>query len=453
VEQSDQARRLDAVRRRVERMGLAWREAPGGQSLLVRVPLKGGPLPGPDGTPLPEDRVVVSTVELDRIKCLTPRPLFFLPLLSIAGCATGPEVEERIRRAWRERHAEVTDLREWLEARGCEPQIAGAAPLLEIPLGLDDPEARGRAVDRRILVLSGRGPLSGVALRRAEDRRFPLDPALESCADLELAVTARLEELLRIEERLARQARLAQGGLPPPVRTPRPRRSPRVLLVGKSVAGDASLREALRVGGCVLAAAPGAAEALRAFEGSSFELVISDVDLGRSEGTELLVGLRSVPGLEEVPVVLVDGRPRPERRDLARRLGAAGYLARPLDLPRLEAGLLRLAQAPRRRRFTRYATRIAVHSGSADASVIAAQIGRGGMRLQSEPELAVGDVQDYVVALPHGGDRLEVAGQVVYRVPPGPLESGGVGIQFHEFAPGHEERLVAWLRTLEAGRV
>jgi len=452
VEQPDPTRRLDAVRRRVEHMGLAWREAPGGQSLLVRVPLKGGPLPGPEDSPLPDDRVVVSTVGLDRIKCLSPRPLFFLPLLSIAGCATGPEVEERIRRAWSERHGEVRDLREWLTARGCEAQIPGAAPLLEISLGLEDPEARGRAVDRRSLVLPGRGPLSGVTLRRAEDRRFPVDPALESRADLELAVTARLEELLRIEERLARQARLAAASPSPPLRAARPRRSPRILLVGRGVAGDASLREALRVGGCALATVPGAAEALRTFERKSFELVISDVDLGRSEGAELLVALRSVPGVEEVPVVLVDARPRPERRELARRLGAAGYLARPLDLPRLEAGLLRLVQAPRRRRFTRYATRMAVRSSHAPAPEIAAQIGRGGMRLQSERELAVGEFQDYVIALPHGGERLEVAGQVVYRVPRGPLERGGVGIQFHEFAPGHEERLVTWLRDLEEGR-
>jgi len=453
VERSNPTRRLDAVRRRVEHMGLAWREAPGGRGLLVRVPLKGGPLPGPDGTPLSEDRVVVSTVGLDRIKCLSPRPLFFLPLLSIAGCATGPEVEERIRRAWSERHGEVRRLQEWLAARGCEARIPGAAPLLEISLGLEDPEARGRAVDRRSLVLPGRGPLSGMPLRRAEDRRFPLDPALESRADLELAVTARLEELLRIEERLARQARLAAASPSAPVRAPRPRRTPRILLVGKGVAGDVSLREALRVGGCALATAPGTAEALRVFERQSFELVISDFDLGRSEGTELLVALRSVPGLEEVPVVLVDGRPRPERRELARRLGAAGYLARPLDLARLETGLLRLVHAPRRRRFTRYAARIAVHSPHSHAPEIAPQIGRGGMRLQSECELAVGDVQDYVLALPHGGERLEVAGQVVYRVPRGPLDRGGVGIRFDGFAPGHEERLVAWLQDLEAGRL
>jgi len=59
------------------------------------------------------------------------------------------------------------------------------------------------------------------------------------------------------------------------------------------------------------------------------DLVLAESHLGRFEGVELIPELRTSPGVEEIPVVIVDGELRPERREAARRAGAAGYLVLP----------------------------------------------------------------------------------------------------------------------------
>ena len=56
--------------------------------------------------------------------------------------------------------------------------------------------------------------------------------------------------------------------------------------------------------------APTARKAIAAFQSTSPELVISDFELGRYEGLELIPSLRMATGIEEIPVVVVDDRPR-----------------------------------------------------------------------------------------------------------------------------------------------
>jgi CheY-like chemotaxis protein len=319
---------------------------------------------------------------------------------------------------------------------------------VDVGLGLT-PGARAAVIEPGALVLPGSGPLSGVAVRRPEDRIFrpPVDVA--SPVELELAVTARVEELARLDARLARLDRLrVQRQGPPPQIVSRSRKH-QVLLVGPRLLGDTPLVESLRLRGCRVSAVRGADEALRAFERRSFELVLVESHLGRFEGVEMIPSLRSQRGIEEIPIVVVDTRLRPEVRETARRLGAAGYVTHPIDVPLIEEGLARLLGAPRRRRFTRYMRPLAAQAATAARAELVTELGRGGMLLASERELPIHAVERYRLTLPDGRGSLRVDAEVVYRRRAPDDRCWHLGLRFDAFPDNDEERLVGWLCSLE----
>jgi CheY-like chemotaxis protein len=436
----------EAMRRLLERLDLDCRPAPGGRAWVVRLAIGSQPFAA-EGDSLHADRVLFSTVGKSHIKCLAPRPLFYLPLISIAGCGTAAAVEVRIREAWRARQTELKELRRWLEKLGGSPERPGDVPVVELGFGLEDPDARARFLQRGVAVLPGRGPLSGLSLRRAEDRVFQPDRDIESRLDLDLAMTSRIEALVRLEQRLEREARIHAAPVEAPRVLPPRARSHRVLLVGPRLQNANGLSQLLRVRGYDVTSVLTSGEALDAFLHSSFDLVLTDSDLGRYEGIELIMSLRGLDGVEEVPLVLVDDRHRDERKETARRLGAAGYLTHPIDIQRIQPGLARLVESPRRRRFRRYLERLSVRAGSSDPE-LTCQIGRGGMLLLTERELTSHAVERYELALP-GDDPVGVDGEVVYRMRGSSLQRPAAGVRFHSFSEGDEERLIAYLRSLE----
>ena len=69
----------------------------------------------------------------------------------------------------------------------------------------------------------------------------------------------------------------------------------------------------------------------KAVRSLALDLVICDVDLGRTSGLELCSQLRQQAGMEEVPVMFISGNQSP---DIVRRSHAAGgayYLRKPFD--------------------------------------------------------------------------------------------------------------------------
>lgn len=443
----DRDRQVAAFRRRLESMGLELRVVPGGHALLVRLPARGGPLAGL-GPPLPLRWIVFATVGANRIKCILPRPLFHLPLLSVADCDDPAALEARVREAWSQRIEQLRGAREWLEKLGCAPDPPSATPILTLHPGCHDDAARAAVVEPGALVLPGRGPLSGTPLARPEDRVFRPDADVASAMDLELALTNRLEELARIREREARHGELRAAALDTPPRGGRAERHP-LLLVGRRLLGDTGLIESLRVRGYRVTAVRGAREALGAFAQRSFELVLAESELDRFEGTELVPAIRALPGVEEIPLVIVDTHLRPDLRETARRVGAAGYVTHPVDLPLIEDGLERLLRAPRRRRFTRYARHLGVRAPGLARPEVTQQIGRGGMLLASDREPTLDALQRYTIALPDGGGPLRVDAAVVYRVAGTALRQPRLGLRFDGFPDNDEARLVAFLYTLE----
>jgi CheY-like chemotaxis protein len=177
--------------------------------------------------------------------------------------------------------------------------------------------------------------------------------------------------------------------------------------------------------------------------------VLSEIHIGRFEGIELIPVLRAIPGIEEVPVVLVDDRLRAERREAARQAGAAGYLVRPLDVRKIANGFDQLVRRPRRRRFTRYGQRLAVHRPEGSAPWVTADVGRGGMFLWTEGGATMDPVERFRIALPLAGEAIDVEAEIVHRRSvPGTVRQGA-GLRFRRFARDAESRWIAFLRSLD----
>ena len=196
---------------RLARMGIASELGPGGTTVVGTLAL--GPEPFPTlGEAVQIRSLRFTTTNSQRIKCLEPPALFQLPMLSIAGCESAQEIESRVRTAWKERVAALRRTLAWLEGLGVDARTDGHGGHLAFPLGGEDREARARLVQPDRIILPSRGPLSGRKVQPAGSRLLTIDSPFESSAELEIAVTNRLQRLERNLDRAEarRRAETAQ---------------------------------------------------------------------------------------------------------------------------------------------------------------------------------------------------------------------------------------------------
>jgi len=310
------------------------------------------------------------------------------------------------------------------------------------------------------VVLPSAGPLSGVALSRAEDRLMRVDAAVDSSVDLEIAIATRLEEMARLDRRLRDEERrqsLKRANVAPPATAGntvsgagarRVGSGHRILLVGPKLAAQRTCIESLRLRGYSVHTARSAQRAMDLLAETSPELVFVDVRLDRDDGVELIPSLRQAPGVEEIPVVLVDEQRRPARREAARRAGAAGYLVYPIDVARIAKRVEQLVFQPRRRRFTRYGRRLAARvEGMRDDCLVTA-LGRGGMFVSTDEHLPTRSLRRCRISIPELGGHVKVEAEVLYRVSATGNTQRGVGLRFHAFPARHEPLLIRYLASL-----
>ena len=187
-------------------------------------------------------------------------------------------------------------------------------------------------------------------------------------------------------------------------------------------------------------------EALELYHAASPELVLADIQIGRSEGIELIPALRELVGIEEIPIVLVDKKPRSARRLAAQRAGAAGYLSYPIEVSRIARRLEQMVDQPRRRRFTRYPHQLTVHLSGAAKAWTATSLGRGGVFIRCDDELQPDEIVGGNIALHEIGRSVDVELEIVYN---GEDHGGrGVGTRFHRFSGRDESVLIDYLHNL-----
>jgi CheY-like chemotaxis protein len=109
------------------------------------------------------------------------------------------------------------------------------------------------------------------------------------------------------------------------VETPE-RRRPRILVVDDSPIVRELLTEMLRGAGVLVEAAEDGVAALRSLEVTKPDLVLSDVEMPRMGGLELLRRIRGQN--QQIPVIMLTTRGSVEDRRAAAELGADAYLVK-----------------------------------------------------------------------------------------------------------------------------
>ncbi|GEM84671.1 response regulator [Meiothermus hypogaeus] len=104
-----------------------------------------------------------------------------------------------------------------------------------------------------------------------------------------------------------------------------------VLLVDDSLSVRKVVAQMLRKAGHQVVTAADGQEALELLEQQPFQAVVTDLEMPRMSGFELLEEVRRRPNLAHLPIAVLTTRASSKHRDLAVELGANAYLTKPAD--------------------------------------------------------------------------------------------------------------------------
>jgi len=142
-----------------------------------------------------------------------------------------------------------------------------------------------------------------------------------------------------LEAREAAQRVAEQGSAPKPVAESSEDLPPLVLVVDDSLTVRRVTQRLLEREGYRVQLAKDGLDAMEALGGDELPvLVLSDIEMPRMDGFDLLRNIRADARLRELPVVMITSRIAQKHRDYAEQLGANHYLGKPYD----EAYLLEL---------------------------------------------------------------------------------------------------------------
>ena len=212
--------------------------------------------------------------------------------------------------------------------------LVSASQLLNRPAGPGDEQ------NIRVVVIREREQLYGVAVERLIGERvlvvMPLDPRLGKVQDISagallddgsVVLIIDVEDLLRSVDKL-----LSSGRLERIERGPRgaargaPRK--RVLVVDDSLTVRELQRKLLGNRGYDVAVAVDGMDGWNALRGEDFDLLITDIDMPRMDGIELVGLVRRDHRLQSLPVMVVSYKDREEDRRRGLDAGADYYLAK-----------------------------------------------------------------------------------------------------------------------------
>jgi len=115
--------------------------------------------------------------------------------------------------------------------------------------------------------------------------------------------------------------------------SPVPQPSPRKVLIVEDAPGCADTLEAAlcRIPHVSLTFVQSAEDALAALAQSAFAALITDINLPRMDGLELVSSLRSDSRLHSIPVLVISGDPDPEAPERALLAGASAFFTKPFS--------------------------------------------------------------------------------------------------------------------------
>jgi chemosensory pili system protein ChpA (sensor histidine kinase/response regulator) len=142
----------------------------------------------------------------------------------------------------------------------------------------------------------------------------------------------------------ARQRPAAPGDAPPVVAEAAPARAPLVLVVDDSLTVRRVTQRLLVREGYRVALAKDGLDALERLAEELPAVVLSDIEMPRMDGFDLVRNMRSDPRLAPLPVVMITSRIAQKHRDYAAQLGVNHYLGKPYSEEELLALVARYVQ-------------------------------------------------------------------------------------------------------------
>ena len=91
----------------------------------------------------------------------------------------------------------------------------------------------------------------------------------------------------------------------------------------------------------ILEAADGV-EALNALRQRSVDLVITDINMPRMDGLELISQARSLPNHSKTPIILLTTESNAAKKSQGKAAGATGWIAKPFEQEQLRAVVTRV---------------------------------------------------------------------------------------------------------------
>ncbi len=105
-----------------------------------------------------------------------------------------------------------------------------------------------------------------------------------------------------------------------------------ILIVDDSLTMIMSLKSNLELNGFKVETASDGLQALTKLKsGLKPDLIITDINMPRMDGMELIRQIKTLPGLRFTPILTLTTESDPAKRDESKRLGATGWLVKPVS--------------------------------------------------------------------------------------------------------------------------
>jgi two-component system chemotaxis response regulator CheY len=78
--------------------------------------------------------------------------------------------------------------------------------------------------------------------------------------------------------------------------------------------------------------------------GQKFDLVITDLNMPRMDGIEMISAVRKLPGYGFTPILMLTTESQAEKKDAGRKAGATGWIVKPFNADQLIAVVQKLVK-------------------------------------------------------------------------------------------------------------
>ncbi len=106
----------------------------------------------------------------------------------------------------------------------------------------------------------------------------------------------------------------------------------KILIVDDSLTMTMSVKSSLKMNGFEVQTAADGVQAMIVLKGGMKpDLIITDINMPNMSGFELIKQIKALPGMRFVPILTLTTESDPKKRDEGKKLGATGWLVKPIS--------------------------------------------------------------------------------------------------------------------------